>query len=115
MSYFSAYHGMGPKEVPEWVYTREALWNQVNSVEKRIDAQTARDITLALPKELDLEKQVALVKQFCQSCFTNKGMVADINIHHDNPENPHAHVLLTLRNLSATGFTSKNREWNDKK
>jgi len=41
-------------------------------------------------------------------------MVADIGIHRDNPVNPHAHILLTTRNLTPEGFGPKNRGWNDK-
>jgi hypothetical protein len=42
-------------------------------------------------------------------------LLTDLNIHHDNPENPHAHILLTTRNLISTGFSLKNRAWNNKK
>jgi Ti-type conjugative transfer relaxase TraA len=41
-------------------------------------------------------------------------MVADIGIHRDNPVNPHAHILLTTRDLTPEGFGQKNRSWNDK-
>jgi hypothetical protein len=70
---------LAPKNVPDWINHREKLWNQVNKIEKRTDAQTARDITLALPKELTLEEQIKLVKQFCQTCFVQEGMVADLS------------------------------------
>ncbi|NGY80110.1 MobA/MobL family protein (plasmid) [Bacillus megaterium] len=31
-------------------------------------------------------------------------MVADIAIHRDDTNNPHAHIMLTMRNLSEDGF-----------
>ena len=39
-------------------------------------------------------------------------MIADINIHEDNQENPHAHILLTTREINPAGFGLKNRDWN---
>jgi hypothetical protein len=42
-------------------------------------------------------------------------MVADFGIHLDNPHNPHAHILLTTRDLTPDGFGLKNRGWNDKR
>jgi hypothetical protein len=39
-------------------------------------------------------------------------MVADIAVHHDNPKNPHAHILLTLREIGPDGFGLKQRDWN---
>ena len=38
-------------------------------------------------------------------------MVTDLNIHWE-PDNPHAHVMLTMREVSADGFGRKVREWN---
>ena len=40
-------------------------------------------------------------------------MIADIAVHRDDPENPHAHVMLTTREISEEGFGKKNRDWND--
>ena len=44
-------------------------------------------------------------------------MVADIAIHEDKASdgglNPHAHIMLTLRDVNEDGFGKKNREWND--
>jgi ATP-dependent exoDNAse (exonuclease V) alpha subunit len=39
-------------------------------------------------------------------------MVADVALHRDNKENPHAHILLTTRTLTPEGFGAKHREWN---
>lgn len=39
--------------------------------------------------------------------FTSKGMIADCNIHNpmesDHEEQPHAHILLTLREMDSEG------------
>ncbi|OUB35292.1 hypothetical protein BK708_04825, partial [Bacillus thuringiensis serovar yunnanensis] len=37
-----------------------------------------------------------------------------IAIHRDDKENPHAHVMLTTREITADGFGPKNRDWNKK-
>lgn len=104
---------LSPPDVPEWVLDREQLWNQVEASEKRIDSQVAREVMMALPRELNQEGQVALVKQFCQTYFVDQGMVADIAIHNTTSnKNPHAHVLLTTRTISREGFGNKNRTWN---
>ena len=41
-------------------------------------------------------------------------MVADIAIHHAHRDNPHAHLLLTTRDITGQGFSQKNRAWNRK-
>ncbi len=106
---------LAPKAAPAWVKDREKLWNEVDIVERRGDAQTAREIDIALPRELTLQQHKELVHQFCHSAFVSKGMVADVSIHTDEENhNPHAHVLLTMRSISKDGFGNKVRGWNQK-
>lgn len=114
---------LAPDNVPvaEWVFDRQALWNMVEKAEKRVDAQLAREVEITLPRELTPDQCVELVRSFVRDQFVSKGMVADIAIHRpdasDGKEQPHAHVLLTLRRLdptSVTGFASlKERDWNE--
>jgi hypothetical protein len=103
-----------PTDSPKWVYDRERLWNEVESAEKRKDSQLAREINVALPKELSYESQKELITHYVQKEFVEKGMIADVAIHYDDPANPHAHVMLTTRTITAEGFGSKNRDWNQK-
>lgn len=105
---------LAPSDSPEWVYDREQLWNEVEDIEKRKDAQLAREINVALPRELSYDQQSKLIRNFVQSEFVDKGMVVDLAIHRDDKENPHAHVMLTTRNISVSGFGPKNRDWNDR-
>src|SRR5205807_9573968 len=93
---------------------REALWNAVERAAKRKDAQLAREIELALPVELGKDEQIELLREFTQRSFVSKGMVVDLALHRDNPENPHAHLLLTTRDITAEGFGAKRRDWNAK-
>ncbi len=113
---------LAPPHTPAWVFDRQTLWNVVERSEKRKDAQLAREVELTLPRELTHEQNVALVRSFVQEKFVKEGMVADIGIHRppaaDGKEQPHAHVLLTMRRLDSqteTGFSSvKERDWNER-
>ncbi|MGE8082152.1 MobQ family relaxase [Peribacillus loiseleuriae] len=105
---------LAPLNSPKWVQDRESLWNTVEKNEKRKDAQLAREINIALPRELSNSLQKELIQNYVQNEFVNKGMVADIAIHRDDKENPHAHVMLTTREITADGFGPKNRDWNNK-
>jgi hypothetical protein len=93
---------------------RASLWNAVEKAEKRIDAQVAREIEIALPRELSTDDMRRLVRAFVQEQFVAKGMLADVAFHNLTGTNPHAHILLTLREWSAAGFGPKRREWNDR-
>jgi MobA/MobL family len=104
----------------EWLTNRSALWNRVEASEKRYDAQLAREMIIAIPRELDREDQINLVREYVQTTFVDRGMIADINLHHLDGTNPHAHVMLTMRELKIdeqgiVSFGNKDRSWNDKK
>ena len=105
---------LAPEGAPEWVQDRERLWNEVERVERRKDSQLAREIEIALPIELTKEQQIELMRDFAQRAFVSRGMAVDFALHRDNPENPHAHLLLTTRELTAEGFGAKRRDWNAK-
>ena len=103
----------------EWLTDRQELWNKIEEIEKRKDAQLAREITIAIPVELDRANQIELVREYVRANFVDRGMIADINLHHLDGNNPHAHVLLTMRNLQSNSkgeakFGLKNTEWNSK-
>jgi Ti-type conjugative transfer relaxase TraA len=105
---------IAPEGAASWVYDRARLWNTVEESERRKDAQVAREIEIALPVELSKDNQVELMRDFVRRTFVSKGMVADFAIHRDNPENPHAHLMLTTRDLTEDGFGLKRRDWNAK-
>lgn len=105
---------MAPSGAPEWAQDRAELWNEAELAEKRKDAQVAREIVVALPRELTKEQMVGLISHFVKSEFVSDGMVADINIHNSGSGNPHAHILLTTRSINKDGFGKKERTWNDK-
>jgi len=102
-----------PENAPEWTRDREKLWNAVEESEKRKDARLAREIIVALPKELNEENQKELIRNYTKETFVSQGMIADIAIHDKGDGNPHAHILVTDRPITESGFDSKkNRDWN---
>src|SRR5665648_667726 len=94
---------LAPINSPDWVYDREMLWNEVEKSEKQYNAQLAREFNIALPVELKEEDQEELAYNFCQKVFVDRGMVADICIHKNDIENPHFHVMLTIRPFTEEG------------
>jgi Ti-type conjugative transfer relaxase TraA len=108
---------MAPNNAPEWVKSREKLWNEVEKAEKRKDSQLAREVEVSLPREFTNDQNIALVREYVEREFVDKGMVADVCLHYgkrgDN-YNPHAHILLTMRNITEDGFGKKNVSWNSR-
>lgn len=105
---------MLPAHSPEQFSNRSVLWNEVERIEKRKDAQLCREVELALPRELSNEQKIELVQGYTKDNFVAKGMIADIAIHHMEGDNPHAHILLTTREVTEQGFGQKNRDWNNR-
>ena len=101
-----------------WLKERAQLWNRVEAFEKRYDAQVAREINIAIPTELDRNEQIALVREYVKTHYVERGMVADVNFHALESNNPHAHIMLTMRDLIVANgrveFSNKNRDWNSK-
>lgn len=121
-----------PDGAPEHWSDRGRLWNDVEAFEIRKDAQLAREVEFAIPREMTESQGIALARDFVQSEFVDPGMVADLNLHWDIGEDgmpkPHAHVMLTMRSVGrpterpvgqsvegdevGTSFGPKVREWN---
>lgn len=107
---------MLPENAPEAWSDRERLWNDVEAVEIRKDAQLAREVEFSLPREMTQAQGIELARDFVQSEFVDLGMIADLNVHWDMTEDgspkPHAHVMLTMRAVDENGFGPKVRDWN---
>jgi Ti-type conjugative transfer relaxase TraA len=100
-----------PERAPKWMNDRQKLWNAVEAREQRRDAQVAREIEFALPQELSQADAIGLARDYVSAEFVSRGMVADLNIHWE-PDNPHAHVMLTMREVTSEGFGYKVTAWN---
>lgn len=92
-----------PPHAPPDFADRSALWNSVEKIEKAKNSQLAREIEIALPVELDREKQIQLVREYVKENFVSVGMCADFAIHNKQDGNPHAHIMLTMRPLEQSG------------
>ncbi len=105
-----------PEGAPDRLRDRATLWNEVEAIEKRKDAQLAREVEFAIPREMGREDGIALARDFVGREFVERGMVADLNVHWDHAADgtakPHAHVMLTMRTVGSDGFGKKVREWN---
>lgn len=123
-----------PPHAPSSFRDRATLWNAVEKSEIHPKAQLAYSFDIALQSELTMEENIALAREFVQTNFIAKGMIADLAIHSpnrsvaasspeipDHPEqlaardkmlhtNPHFHVLTTMRPLNPDGsFSAKQR------
>lgn len=96
-----------PEHVPKEFSNREYLWNEVEKIEKSKNSQLARNLLFELPRELNEQERIKLISEFIEENFTSKGMIADCSIHNpmasDHEEQPHAHILLTLREMDSEG------------
>src|SRR3954471_20436109 len=105
-----------PAGAPQRWADRAVLWNEVEAGEKRKDAQLAREVEFAVPRELSRAQAVVLAREFVQEQFVSRGMVADLNVHcpvdAQGEAKPHAHVMLSMREAGPDGFGRKVREWN---
>ena len=102
-----------PENAPAELADRETLWNKVQDAEShnhsKKGAQFAREVEVALPREMSREQQIEALDSFIEENFTSKGMIADLALH--DKGQPHAHIMLTMRELDEEGnFCNKARE-----
>ena len=63
---------LAPSQAPEWVQDRNRLWNEVEASETRKNSQVAREINIALPRELSKPEQVELIRGYVQKNLSSK-------------------------------------------
>ncbi|MAB17622.1 MAG: hypothetical protein CMN07_10780, partial [Roseobacter sp.] len=64
---------LAPDHAPDWVHDRSELWNRVEESETRKNSQVAREVRVALPDELTHAQRVALVRDYAQAQFVDRG------------------------------------------
>jgi len=117
---YSKKHGVShteillPENIPEQFKDRSTLWNEVEKSEKRINSELAKEYQLALPLEVSTEEKIKLVKDFANEQFVKKGLGVDLAFHHLNDENPHCHLMVTTREITAEGLGAKLRFFKDR-
>lgn len=115
---------IAPNNAPDWVKNRQQLWAGNELANKRRDARVAKEILVALPRELDTNEQLHLVRKFVAENLTSLGVVADINAHELDPSilsshernswNPHCHILISTQHIESLGFGKKITQLNQK-
>lgn len=115
---------IAPHDAPDWVKDRQQLWAENELANKRRDARVAKEILVALPRELDTNEQLHLVRKFVTENLTPLGVVADINAHELDPSllpsherdrwNPHCHILISTQHLESGSFGKKITQLNQK-
>ncbi|WP_410695333.1 MobQ family relaxase [Citrobacter freundii] len=108
---------LAPDNTPDFlIKSSNDLWGFVEQTEKRKDARTAKEFKITLAKELSNEQNIALMKDFLLKSFVDKGIICDFVLHNDKDnKNPHAHVMITTREIKPDGFGKKVREWDEEK
>lgn len=99
-----------PDYVPNEFLDRETLWNKMELAEKSPNAQLCRELNVALPIELANVDQKLLLEEFVQDNFVTEGMIADVAIHREDANNPHAHIMLTMREVDSKGNIQNKRK-----
>lgn len=97
-----------PPHAPDAFSDRQTLWNSVEAVEKRADAQLAYSFDITLQNEFSEEENIELALKFIKDNFVAKGMIADYAIHNPDrnpnmPPNPHVHVMCPIRPINEDG------------
>ena len=98
---YSAKKGIGfsqvitASNVPDWLKNRESLWQFVedNYPKEKI---LACESTFALPEELSLEENTSLVLEYIEQTLLKIYQIVDVNIHNENSNNPHVHLMSPL-------------------
>nr|WIE94760.1 AAA family ATPase [Mesorhizobium sp. WSM4875] len=105
-----------PDGAPPELASSDALWNAAEAMERRKDAQLARELVLALPanQELGHDDRVELARSFALEHFVSKGLAVQLDVHaphgaesEGERANHHAHLLVTTRRLGEDGFAAK--------
>lgn len=106
-----------PENTPACLHVpSEVLWNIVEKKETRSNSRTAKEFKITLPHDLSNEQNIALMKDFLLNHFVDKGIICDFVLHNDKDnKNPHAHVMITTREITPNGFGKKVRSWDEEK
>ena len=110
-----------PENTNPELLDRNQLWNTVEKVERRKDANLAREFEIAFPHELNAEQRQAMLNELCEELVKRHGVIVDAVIHAphrksgSDERNYHAHIMFTGRqiDLETGDFAKKrNRDFN---
>jgi ATP-dependent exoDNAse (exonuclease V) alpha subunit len=96
---------------PDWARDRARLWNAAEAAEHRRNSRVAREYQVSLPHELPAAGRLELARRFSRELADRHNIAVDLAIHDPmpdgDPRNYHAHLLVTTRELGATGLGAK--------
>ena len=96
-----------PEHTPERLLDRSTLWNEVEQIEKRADAQLCRKLMVPLPDELTEKQNIELARRMIADRVA-EGHIVDAVIHcNRNGTNMHLHMLEPFREVDERGFRPK--------
>lgn len=105
-----------PDDAPFWVGDRSSLWNAVEQENWRKNARFAKEITIALPKELSNDAKLGLVREFVTAeIVTRFNLVADVCYHNFESNNPHVHLMIPTRVANAESFGDRVKAIDERK
>lgn len=110
-----------PNDAPPEFRSLQHLCDEIERVEVRWDARTARQFIGSLPNELPSGEQVRIVHEFVEQNFVSCGLCAIAAIHRgrnrDDParDNPHVHIIVPTRMVGPDGFSVKKDREHDKR
>ena len=104
-----------PDHAPKEYANRQTLWNAVEKIERRRDAQLAYSDEFSFQNEFTYEENLELALRFLHESFVSKGLICDYAVHDPECEpggtaNPHIHVLIPMRAIDANGRFGKKQE-----
>ena len=101
---------LAPEGSAAFLLDRQQLWQHVEDLEKRKDAQLSREFELALPKELTPDQRLSCVRDFIKDECVSRGMRYIVQVSSALPSLAHFHRLpirtKTVKNwVKAEGLT----------
>lgn len=102
-------------------FSNSEVWNKAEQAENRKDSRVAREFLVALPKELTMEQNKRLTRDFCWNLANKYECFIEFAIHNEKNDNNnlHAHILASTRKFDMNNpkfFTDKtNLELSQKK
>lgn len=107
------------KKLFGWTGTRSALWSAGELAERRKNAVVARELTVALPKELADDRRENLATSFAEWIADTYGVAVDLAVHRPRTkaganQNHHAHAMFTTRLVTNGEFGAKTRLFDDR-
>lgn len=110
---------LAPEGSPEWATQPQELWNQVESAERRKDAQLARDYRIPVPLGLSSDQASVLAEQMARFIADTLKTPVSVGVHRDSEVDVlgekkasekvgyHAHLYFPTRRLACFEETGK--------